>query len=72
MANTRPKRRPSGTDKAGATAAPVPKALNDDDKRVRGKPVSLHPLSFKEALRLMIKTPPLTKKPRKKRRKRAP
>ena len=62
MAKDKPKRRPSGTGKAGADAAAVPKALKDDDKRVRGKPVSLHPLSFKQALRLMIKTPPPKKK----------
>ena len=71
MAKNKAVARSSRKHPKGAGSLPV-RELNDDDKRVRGKPVSLHPLSFKEALRLMIKTPPLAKKPRKKRRKRAP
>lgn len=47
-----------GRDPKAADAATVP----EDEARVRGKPVSLHPLSFSQALRVMIRTPPPTKK----------
>ena len=44
-----------------ANAAPTPE-VDDSDNRVRGKPVSLHPLSFSQALRVMIRTPPPKKR----------
>lgn len=38
--------------------APAVSGEDESDAKVRGKPVSLHPLSFSDALRVMIKTPP--------------
>jgi hypothetical protein len=40
-------------------------------KQKDDKPVSLHPLSFEDALRRLLQTPPVTPKKRKKRRRRA-
>lgn len=57
----KPKQRSSGIDSSRAAAAPVSE-LDDSDKRVRGKPVSLHPLKFRDALRLLINTPPPNKR----------
>lgn len=61
MAKKKAVERSSRKDTAGAAKVPVP--VSDDEKRVRGKPVSLYPLSFHEALKLMVNTPP--PKPRK-------
>ena len=38
-----------------ATAPPVSK---DDDARTRGKPVSLFPLTFKQAIGVLVRTKP--------------
>jgi hypothetical protein len=40
-------------------------------KRKEDKPVSLHPLSFEEALKRMLHTPPVNPAKRKRKRKRA-
>jgi hypothetical protein len=62
MDKDKPKRRSSGTTKTGADVAPVPKAVKDDDQPVRGAPVTLHPLAFRDALRVLVDTAPPNKR----------
>jgi len=62
MDKDKSKRRSSGTIRAEADAAPVPKALKDDDQRVRSKPVSLRSLAFRDALRTLVNTAPPNKR----------